>query len=242
MKNFGGNITEKILLNLNKNFKSKIYFYKFIELKKNKKIFLGKNKNFTIKFLDKENVFIKFNKKEMKLRNKIIHGNNITVELFSKKNNKILYCGVSCALNSPKKISITPETEIYKVSKPWGHELWINSKSKKYSFKEIFIKKGYKTSLQYHLKKIETNLLYEGICKLHYSTINLEKFNPKYIKEKKMYSCTSIFVKPKTIHRIEALTDIKLYEVSTAQLSDVVRLQDDSKRPSGKIKTEHKNN
>ena len=44
---------------------------------------------------------------------------------------------------------------------------------------------------------------------------------------------------PGNIHRIQAITDILLYEVSTPHLDDVVRLQDDNKRPDGRIKEEH---
>ena len=42
------------------------------------------------------------------------------------------------------------------------------------------------------------------------------------------------------VHRIEAITDIILYEASTLQLNDVIRLADDTKRSHGKIHNEHK--
>ena len=63
-----------------------------------------------------------------------------------------------------------------------------------------------------------------------------------HIRTKVLSSFHSIFVKPNTIHRIEALTNIKLFEVSTPNLSDVIRLSDDTNRPSGKIVAEHKKN
>ena len=48
-----------------------------------------------------------------------------------------------------------------------------------------------------------------------------------------------IDVEPKTIHRIEAVTDLTLYETSTPHLDDVIRLQDDKSRESGLIQYEH---
>ena len=50
---------------------------------------------------------------------------------------------------------------------------------------------------------------------------------------------SSVDVKPKTLHRLEAVTDILLYETSTPHLDDVVRVLDDAKRPDGRLETEH---
>ena len=58
--------------------------------------------------------------------------------------------------------------DIYKVKKPWGYELWLNSLNNKFAFKKIFIKKGFQTSLQYHNFKRETNLILKGSAKLFY--------------------------------------------------------------------------
>jgi hypothetical protein len=44
---------------------------------------------------------------------------------------------------------------------------------------------------------------------------------------------------PGILHRLEAITDILLYETSTPHLDDVVRVTDDSKRPNGRIEQEH---
>ena len=49
-------------------------------------------------------------------------------------------------------------------------------------------------------------------------------------------------VTPPIVHRIEALTNIVLYEVSTLQVNDVIRISDDTKRTNGLIKSEHKKN
>ena len=60
------------------------------------------------------------------------------------------------------------------VTKPWGREVWINfrkgenigDESKRYIMKKLYIKKGTKTSFQYHKYKVETNFLIEGILPL----------------------------------------------------------------------------
>ena len=142
------------------------------------------------------------------------------------------------------------------VSKPWGHEKWIASGKPnfKYALKEIFIKKGTRSSLQFHELKEETNIVTKGTAALHYSDekIDLQKFKlNKYIGEeleiiiksikiKEMYEGSVFHVKPFFLHRVEALTDLTMIEASTIELDDVYRLQDDSKRQHGKIENEHK--
>ena len=90
--------------------------------------------------------------------------------------------------------------------------------------------------------KLETNFIFSGKCKLYYSTKRPKLFKKHHVRTKTLSSFHSIFVRPNIIHRIEALTDIKLFEVSTPNLSDVIRLSDDTNRPSGKIVAEHKKN
>ena len=49
-------------------------------------------------------------------------------------------------------------------------------------------------------------------------------------------------VLPSRKHRVIALTDIILQEVSTPEIDDVVRIQDDAERPDGRIENEHTQN
>ena len=111
------------------------------------------------------------------------------------------------------------------------------------AFKKIVINKNFKTSLQYHKFKKELNFLFDGKIKFHYKKNNkkLNNIDTKDIGSKILKKYSSIFVKPKIMHRIEALSKITLYEVSTHQLKDVIRLKDDTNRPNGMIKNEHKN-
>ena len=91
---------------------------------------------------------------------------------------------------------------------------------------------------------METNIIFNGIAELSYknnSRIDNLNVTPKNISTKKLSSISKIFVKPNTIHRIKALTNLTLFEASTPELDDVIRISDDSNRRDGLIKKEHKN-
>lgn len=128
-------------------------------------------------------------------------------------------------------------SQIKKVIKPWGYELWISEgKNAPYALKIIFIKKSTKTSLQFHKEKSEHNFIFAGRIKLYYKDTKLNK-----IKTVPLNAGHVIHIRPEAIHRIEALTDVILIEASSPHLDDVIRLEDDYLRPDGKINAEHKN-
>lgn len=132
--------------------------------------------------------------------------------------------------------------QLYKVTKPWGHELWLNGQHPLYAFKQIFIKAGFKTSLQYHKFKRETNVLLQGIANLHYlanASLSLDKVTGRDTASLPLKPVCAVDVFPNTVHRLEAVTDILLYESSTPHLDDVIRIQDDTLRPDGRIDQEH---
>lgn len=104
--------------------------------------------------------------------------------------------------------------------KPWGREIWF-AHTDKYAGKILEIKAGNRYSLQYHEKKIETQYVYSGRVKFTYGT---DKNN---LQEKILNSGDKIDVTPYTIHRLEALEDSEIFEVSTPELDDVVKLDDD---------------
>jgi len=156
---------------------------------------------------------------------------------------KLLVSGVKGRIKKDNYIKHISYADLYKVEKPWGHELWINGQHEGYALKQIFIKKGTKTSLQYHKYKQETNVLFEGIAKLHY------KRNPDVINDsvldndistRSLHPVSSIDVTPGVLHRLEAVSDILLYETSTPHLDDVIRVVDDKGRLNGRIVEEHK--
>lgn len=118
------------------------------------------------------------------------------------------------------------------VIKPWGKEEWLELNDR-YCYKRIYINSGYKTSYQYHEKKRETNYIISGTAEVW-----LE--NDDGIVEKKIMNSGEYFnVTPPKKHRVIALTDIILQEVSTPEVDDVIRLEDDANRKDGKIDGEH---
>lgn len=120
------------------------------------------------------------------------------------------------------------------VLKPWGREEWIEL-NEKYCYKRIYLNKGYKTSYQYHNFKRETNYIISGEAEIW-----LE--NDEGIVEKKLMKSGDFFnVTPPKKHRVIALTDLVLQEVSTPEVDDVIRIEDDAKRQDGRITGEHEN-
>lgn len=118
--------------------------------------------------------------------------------------------------------------------KPWGREIWF-AHTDKYAGKILEIKKGHRYSLQYHEKKQETQYIYKGKVKLTYGT------DQASLQEKILNTGDKIDVAPYTIHRLEALEDSEIFEVSTPDLEDVVKLHDDYGR-NGKGNNENLDN
>lgn len=118
------------------------------------------------------------------------------------------------------------------VTKPWGKEEWLEL-NEKYCYKRIYINAGYKTSYQYHNFKRETNYIISGEAEIW-----LE--NDEGVVEKKIMKAGDYFnVTPPKKHRVIALTDIILQEVSTPEVDDVIRINDEFARGDGKIEGEH---
>lgn len=135
----------------------------------------------------------------------------------------------------PDSVEIKTECELKVVSKPWGSETWLAyGEGMPFALKVIFLRKGTKTSLQYHVHKRETNFVYSGRIMMHYQE---EKGGPVITRE--LGPKSSIHVPPGFIHRVEALEDTTLVEASTNHLDDVIRVSDDYKRPDGYIAAEH---
>ena len=120
------------------------------------------------------------------------------------------------------------------VTKPWGKEVWLEL-NEAYCYKRIYINAGTRTSYQYHNKKRETNFIIEGTAEVWLENDNgvVEKFQMK--------AGDFFNVIPPRKHRVIAITDIILQEVSTPEVDDVVRIEDDTQRPDGKIESEHNN-
>ena len=118
------------------------------------------------------------------------------------------------------------------VYKPWGREVWLELNDK-YCYKRIYIDAGSQTSYHYHEIKSETNYIVAG--KVEFWLENEEGVVEKTIMNEGEY----VTVLPPRKHRVVAITDAILQEVSTPEVDDVIRIEDDTNRPSGKIESEH---
>ena len=110
--------------------------------------------------------------------------------------------------------------EIQIKPKPWGREIWF-AHTDDYAGKILEVKKGERYSLQYHEKKKETQYIFEGKVKFTYGR------NHRNLKEVTLKPGDKIDILPHTIHRLEALEDSKIFEVSSPELDDVVKIEDD---------------
>jgi quercetin dioxygenase-like cupin family protein len=109
-------------------------------------------------------------------------------------------------------------SEVTRVDKPWGYEVhW--ARTDRYVGKIIHVNKGHALSLQYHNVKDETIYLSSG--KLLFE-IDVDG----KLVGREMHPGEAVRVTPKTIHRMTAIEDSDIFEVSTPELHDVVRLED----------------
>ncbi|MFH0847546.1 MAG: cupin [Chloroflexota bacterium] len=106
-----------------------------------------------------------------------------------------------------------------KIEKPWGYEL-VYAETEKYAGKILFVLKGHQLSLQYHKVKDETMYLYRGAAEL---TLQPPQGTSRVVK---MSAGDAYRITPGTTHRLTALEDSEILEVSTPELDDVVRLED----------------
>ena len=104
-----------------------------------------------------------------------------------------------------------------RINKPWGYEkIW--AKTDKYVGKLLHINSGQKLSLQFHRYKTETILVLDGILTIETDQMNLT-----------LNKGETYHVEPGHIHRFccnEENDFVKLIEVSTPELNDVIRLED----------------
>ncbi len=106
------------------------------------------------------------------------------------------------------------------VEKPWGRELWV-AQSDEYVMKIIEIRAGTRPSLQYHRIKHEHIYIDQGLVRFELEqpdgTMSVQECGPGEVIE----------VIPGRKHRVSAIQDTRLLEVSTPQLDDVIRVEDD---------------
>jgi mannose-6-phosphate isomerase-like protein (cupin superfamily) len=106
-----------------------------------------------------------------------------------------------------------------RVEKPWGWEL-VWAEAEDYVGKLLFVRAGQSLSLQYHEVKDESWLVREGRARLELGAVGGE------LSELEIGPGDAFRYRPGTVHRVTALEDTLILEVSTPHLDDVVRLED----------------
>jgi mannose-6-phosphate isomerase len=125
------------------------------------------------------------------------------------------------SLDSPNIESLDPWAfQTRRVDKPWGHEL-IWALTDTYCGKLLFVKAGHSLSLQFHREKDEAWLIQSGRARLE-----LGEAGDSVLNEEIVGPGAAFHYAPGTVHRVTAIEDTTILEVSTPQLEDVVRLDD----------------
>jgi NDP-sugar pyrophosphorylase family protein len=103
-----------------------------------------------------------------------------------------------------------------RVEKPWGYEKTIVN-NKKYLVKELYVKKGFSTSVHYHPSKDESMHIMEGEGYIDF---------PREKKRETASKGGVIRIEPGRVHSIVATDNLKIYEYSTPHPKDTVRVED----------------
>jgi mannose-6-phosphate isomerase-like protein (cupin superfamily) len=111
--------------------------------------------------------------------------------------------------------AVTPR----RVEKPWGWEL-VWAEAEDYVGKLLFVRAGQSLSLQYHEVKDESWLVQQGRASLELGALGGD------LETVEIGPDDAFRYRPGTVHRVTAIEDTLIVEVSTAHLDDVVRLED----------------
>jgi mannose-6-phosphate isomerase-like protein (cupin superfamily) len=111
------------------------------------------------------------------------------------------------------------ETLPRRVGKPWGHEI-IFAHTERYVGKILHIDEGHRLSRQYHRVKDESLTVLGGV-------MGLEIGAPPAVERRLVRAGDAFRIPPGTVHRFVAVEVCDLIEVSTPELDDVVRIEDE---------------
>jgi mannose-6-phosphate isomerase len=107
-----------------------------------------------------------------------------------------------------------------RIEKPWGYELlWAHTDA--YVGKLLHVRAGQSLSLQFHRLKDESWYVQEGRVHLELGDPGDPLLNTEVVGPGRCFH-----FRPGTVHRVTALEDTTILEVSTPELDDVVRLED----------------
>jgi mannose-6-phosphate isomerase len=119
-------------------------------------------------------------------------------------------------MSGPPEILRVEDT---KVDKPWGYELrW--AITDRYLGKVLHLNKGEALSLQYHRLKDECQYVLNGEIEMELGG------DDGALTTHRMRAGDTIHLTPGTRHRLTAIEDTDIFEVSTPEIDDVVRLED----------------
>ena len=110
--------------------------------------------------------------------------------------------------------------DVRRVDKPWGHEL-IWALTEAYCGKVLFVRAGESLSLQFHREKDESWYVLDGRAELELGAPGQTVLNSEIVAPGAAFRFA-----PGTVHRVTAIEDTRILEVSTSQIDDVVRLED----------------
>jgi mannose-6-phosphate isomerase-like protein (cupin superfamily) len=126
---------------------------------------------------------------------------------------------MSIMFNAPVGVIDQYAQALRRIDKPWGYEI-VWALTSEYCGKMLFVEAGHRLSLQFHRRKDETIYLHSGLVQIHIGD-PAEAVGPATISPGR-----SFHIPPGVVHRIEAIEDSLLFEVSTPHLDDVVRIED----------------
>ncbi len=103
--------------------------------------------------------------------------------------------------------------------KPWGEDIFLYE-NEVFSIRLLKIKKGHAVSLHYHTRKHEALYVIKGSAEYYLLSEGIETI--RIIKAGDL-----IYHKPYEIHRQRALEEFHILEISTLDINDIVRIEDD---------------
>lgn len=123
-----------------------------------------------------------------------------------------------------KKLKFNNTPIVRKVEKPWGHEIIFTEDHFLYTGKILHIKAGQQLSLQFHDRKHETQFLAKGRC------FRIADSEEGELVEIEMEQQKGYPIHIGQRHRLKAIEDCDIFEVSTPEIGNTFRLKDDYDR------------
>jgi mannose-6-phosphate isomerase len=116
--------------------------------------------------------------------------------------------------------SRVPRQRTWTIEKPWGREEVFGYVEGRFCGKVLHVNAGHALSTQYHLEKEEVIAVQSGVGQLDVGP------SPEELETIEIKAGDAFHMAPGTVHRITAVTDLVLLEVSTPEIDDVVRIAD----------------